>query len=439
MRLLTVRVSLFGAILILYPLIGLALAEQPEASPGEIPVGTKITMQNWQQYKQFMPDGMIPLFEGKYFWKMPADLEMDIGRTVNRQLPSGYVTATEKYGNQTQVVVLPDGRYDIKNYVAGLPFPNPAEPYKGWKLLANEWFGIPGARIIGSTPDTGLAWGCVQDHFHYINCGRQIVLYRRLAFIHHPGHARIEPGAGAAFTSQFIMVWEPENFKYLTNLQIFYQDIKREEEDYVFVPALRRSLRLSGTARCAPLFGGDYTKDDARGGFDGNISIFQAQFLRDQKILALSDLTTAPGKFPENWYMPLGWPKPSWGPWSVHDVSVIDVRRIPLYAPGYCYGKRIMYVDKQLAKDWWEDLYDINMKLWKVLSWETGYRFSPGANGEVPARFANLMLNLQNDHETFGGSAGRDGRDLLIDDEVPKQYEDIPRYSSPAGLSLIMR
>ena len=34
---------------------------------GAIPAGTKITMQNWQQYKQFMPEGMVALFEGKYF------------------------------------------------------------------------------------------------------------------------------------------------------------------------------------------------------------------------------------------------------------------------------------------------------------------------------------------------------------------------------------
>src|SRR3984893_9544687 len=43
-----------------------------------IPPGTTITMQNWQQYKQFMPDGMIALFEGKYFWKMPASAEMTV-------------------------------------------------------------------------------------------------------------------------------------------------------------------------------------------------------------------------------------------------------------------------------------------------------------------------------------------------------------------------
>jgi hypothetical protein len=51
--------------LILLPLITPALAQDKDSAQGTIPVGTKITMQNWQQYKQFMPDGMAVLFEGK--------------------------------------------------------------------------------------------------------------------------------------------------------------------------------------------------------------------------------------------------------------------------------------------------------------------------------------------------------------------------------------
>ena len=53
-----------------------------------MPVGTKITTANWQQYKQFMPLGMQKLFEGEYYWKMPADVEMDVGPAVyNTFLP----------------------------------------------------------------------------------------------------------------------------------------------------------------------------------------------------------------------------------------------------------------------------------------------------------------------------------------------------------------
>ena len=37
-----------------------------------------------------------------------------------------------------------------------------------------------------------------------------------------------------------------------------------------------------------------------------------------------------------------------------------------------CSDVARMYLDKLLAKDRWEDLYDGNMKLWKVLSFEPG-------------------------------------------------------------------
>jgi hypothetical protein len=34
-----------------------------------------------------MPDGMVALFEGKYFWKMPGDVEMDVGPTRRYPMP----------------------------------------------------------------------------------------------------------------------------------------------------------------------------------------------------------------------------------------------------------------------------------------------------------------------------------------------------------------
>src|SRR5580700_7676936 len=87
------------------------------ANQGAEPAGAKITMSNWQQYKQFMPLGMQKLFEGVYYWKMPADVEMDIGPShEGGNLPKTWVEATEKFGPQTAVEILPNGHYVIKNY-----------------------------------------------------------------------------------------------------------------------------------------------------------------------------------------------------------------------------------------------------------------------------------------------------------------------------------
>src|SRR5216684_3654088 len=93
-------------------------------SANSIPPGTIITTQNWQNYRQFMPDGMAAMFEGKYFWKMPADVQMKVGPTIIHPLPPSYLAATEKYSGQNKLIELPTGGLTIQGYQGGMPFPN---------------------------------------------------------------------------------------------------------------------------------------------------------------------------------------------------------------------------------------------------------------------------------------------------------------------------
>src|ERR1700752_851000 len=102
------RLLVLCEVVVLWSSVSLAYAVQYVRDT--IPIDTKIAMQNWQQYRQFMPDGMIALFEGKYFWKMPAAGEMNSAPPRAFAPPPGYIAATEKYGRQTRAVVLPDGR-----------------------------------------------------------------------------------------------------------------------------------------------------------------------------------------------------------------------------------------------------------------------------------------------------------------------------------------
>src|ERR1700757_4770696 len=84
-------------------------ASDSAAAVTGIAPGTIITMQNWQSYRQFMPDGMAAMFEGQYFWKMPPDVQMAVGQTVVEPLPRNYQAATEKYSNQIKIIELPNG------------------------------------------------------------------------------------------------------------------------------------------------------------------------------------------------------------------------------------------------------------------------------------------------------------------------------------------
>jgi hypothetical protein len=45
---------------------GNSVSSTSSSAQNSIPLGTTITMQNWQTYQSFMPDGMASLFQGDF-------------------------------------------------------------------------------------------------------------------------------------------------------------------------------------------------------------------------------------------------------------------------------------------------------------------------------------------------------------------------------------
>src|SRR5579885_612406 len=311
------------------------------AGTGEnpIPPGTVITLQNWQQYKQFMPDGMQALFAGTYVSKLPADFRMEIGPRTDLPLPAVYLQNTEKYSHQVEIKDLPDGRHTITGYVAGVPFPNPSDPRKGYKILVDNWYRYLPYLYCGD-----------DSHQYLVNQSGQLTGYRlvqvvrRLSHISDPGQPITDPRAQGVDFSEYSMQLEPEEDKYTEILTLYYADPAKQEDEFIFAPKLRRVIRGSSNSRCAPVNGGDFTPDDFEG-FRGGIARFGADYLRDQTVLAL--VNSDPKVFGDlTHYYPLYFPKPEIGKWEVRDAYVIDTRRVPSLRAGYCYGKRIMWVDK---------------------------------------------------------------------------------------------
>ena len=144
------------------------------------------------------------------------------------------------------------------------------------------------------------------------------------------------------------------------------------------------------------------------------------------------------GNFPDNYYMPLGWPKPSWGPWQVRDVDVIDVRRVPAEQAGYCYGSRIIYQDSISHYALWEDVYDANQRLWKIALVAPRDTMGPSL-GLVPASVTSCIWDVQNDHLTTGTTQDKYGHDVFINSDMPTEYRDFSKYATPGGLIQIMK
>jgi hypothetical protein len=402
------------------------------ASSESIPAGTVITPANWQQYRQFLPDGMADLFAGKYFWKMPPDMRMEVEPTVVDQLPKNYLATTEKYASQIKIVELPDGGMNLQGYHGGIPFPDPQEPHRGWKLLMDLWYRYAPHLIVDTN---GI--GCAIDGSGNTNCEAYQIVVRQIAFETDDGIPDQLPAPNAKYLAQWFMTTEPEQEKYTATLNIDYADLSVPEEAYVFLPALRRYQRVSVAARCAEFDGTDWTDEDFRSGFDSNMTELQADYLGHRKILAIVDPKPLMKPFPFGFSMPSAWPTPDLGKWQLRDVEMISVKKVPAHAKSYCYGNRVIYMDSHFFSPLWEELYDSDMKLWKF-DMVMPQRFEVPKIGwvELPGADVEELWDLKRNHATVGA----EGRPTLyVNEQAPAEFQDIPRYTTPAGLNLIMR
>jgi hypothetical protein len=398
-----------------------------------VPPGTVINSQNWQIYRTFMPAGMADLFAGQYFWRMPPDAQMDVGRTVIHPLPPKYMEATEKYSGQVQVVTLPGGGLTLSNYQGGIPFPEPSEPNAGWKVLADLWFRyLPHL----SVDTNGVV--CAIDSRIEISCKAGVKVYRQLSYNTDPGVPSTIPGAEGKFFTQYETVKEPEQERYTTVLTISYSDLTRPEDVYVFMPTLRRSLRTSPSARCSADLGTDETPDDRRYGFNMNLTRINAQLVREKQILALMNYSMPSGRFPQEYDLPLGWPKSHWGNWQLREVYVVNVTNLPGES-NKCLGQRILYIDKATYAPLWEDLYDADMKPWRFIGFFLHALDIPRIG---PVDTSNSMVygfwDVKYSHATIFAEAA-EGQPFYINDQAPKEFLDLEKYTTAGGLDLIMR
>src|SRR5260370_23709888 len=109
----------------------------PASSSESLPVGTRITLANWTQYKKFLPIGVQALFSQKYLFRMGSDpgFAIEVGPTVHIPVPSKVVRDTEKYSGQVRLKDVSSGGKAPEGYVAGEAFPNPSAPDRAYKII----------------------------------------------------------------------------------------------------------------------------------------------------------------------------------------------------------------------------------------------------------------------------------------------------------------
>lgn len=297
----------------------------------------RIDKSNVDQYKDKLALGLYTLIKE---W----GYSIHVYDTVHDYtFPAAYAEATEKYKGQARV----NANGGLENYTAGLPFP---EPKSGAEVMYNYEYKHSGDDFFWTTYDI--------DGISSTGKAKKLKgYYKRLAY-----QGRLEfdpkpsiPNPDKVELKEISGIQYPEDIAGLALLTVRYQDARKGDDGWMYIPTIRRVRRISVAQRGDTFAGTDFTWDDYRG-FSGKVSDYNWKLIgKKEMIIAYHPLTNNPrvtGKFPN----------PDDLRYELKDVWVVEgVNK----DKDYVYSKRRIYVDADSWAVGSNDLWDRRGQLWK--------------------------------------------------------------------------
>ena len=366
-----------------------APSAQAEQRP---PAGSFVDASNLSEYADMLGPGMT--------WIVNRGARLPIQEYKHIEHPPPLREATEKYS--AQVELSEDGTH-LLNHVAGLPFPtiDNEEEFAAAKHMFNfnAAIAVDDLDLRNFDCDTGAIGKDgdpvrVERHF-LIDHIRRLYFVERTVVDPKPA---MENKDEVRYKEALYPIVEPFDLKGTGFTSNRYLDHTRQDDSWLYLPQLRRVRRLSSAQRSDALFGQD-TDQDSYAGYAGNVAWSSWKFLGEKTIL---------GAFHSE-HLPVKWAEPSSdylhaSAWEPREVYVVEgISKLPQYA----YSKRVIYLDKELYRIPWTDIYDGAGELWKI--WINNYKVAthpiPGAkygfDYEVTYNPSITMLDMQLEHATF--------------------------------------
>ncbi|MBI4516133.1 MAG: DUF1329 domain-containing protein [Deltaproteobacteria bacterium] len=312
--------------------------------------GQVISEKNASQFTELLVPGID--WGVRYGWR----LELVDYKPI--KMPKRFREATEKHAGQVR---LGPGALTVENYVAGLPFPrvDANDPDAAAKVMWNFYYnGFLTDDKVMSGVDTYS--GSVGPH-EPIRTERHLLtdVYRRLNY---NGRLYVDPKPempnpeGVRYKESLHPILEPFDLKGVGATFYRYLDPGRQDDNWLYLPQLRRVRRLSTAQRSDALFGQD-VDSDSFAGYNGHIGWMSYRLLGERTILA----TMHARNFPPKWQNPEDWLYED--VWEPRRVWVIEAT--PKMSQ-YAYGKRVLYVDQEAWVIAISDSYDRAGQLWKT-------------------------------------------------------------------------
>jgi len=354
----------------------------------DVSPGDKITDANMDKVKDLVSPGMQ--------WCIKRGWPITITETKRIEWPKAFKEATEKYASQAKLT--PDG-LDVKNYVAGMPFPqlDPKDPQIAYKIMWNysyQWLTTDDVDLRNFDADTGS----IADHGP-MSVERHFLLdhFRRLFWT---GRLFVDPKPekpnpnGYRAQQGLYPILEPFDLKGVGAIGNRYNDSGKQDDSWLYLPSLRRVRRLSTAQRSDALFGQD-TDVDSYYGYAGHIAWMDWKYLGEKEVIGAFHAKN----YPVKWDAKVDWAFDD--VWEKRKVYVVEgVSKLPQYA----YSKRVLWIDKEAWVVPFTDIYDRSGELWKIWINDFSFRTSvPGGitysdeMGFVPSI---VMVDMQLEHAT---------------------------------------
>ncbi len=347
--------------------------------------GKKVKKGNSNQYSKYLAKGLKLLID-KYNLKLKM-------RDYEPLHPSlGYIAATNKYAGKVQLINTGNDvrKRGIKNYTAGLPFP---QPKNGLEVGWNYQYSYNG--------DDGDTYYAVQ----WISASRGVEHTEewRWAFIIRTiNRTDIEPmpaidsflKKGIQYTS-FTYALSPYDKKGFG--AVYSRSINPlDQQGHIYVPAMRRVLRNTFGTRGDTWNSTDLLYEDVRG-YMGYPEWMNWKLIdKATKFGPMHAGVKLGKKYVKKTFENDKWPH--WNPklkWEPRPTYVVEVT--PKLSD-YPYSKQIMYIDAESYLIYYKETYDRKGELWKVLV--NGFNESEDQEEYPPAYACALVVDVQSEHAT---------------------------------------
>ena len=315
--------------------------------------GTVIDKNNYKKYAHLFPEEFAPAFVDG--WGLFPPIHMNVVETKPRSMPKAYLDYCAK--NKGKYTLDAQGFPNPAFTRDGMPFPDlkPSDKDFATKLMWNYEVRYMYDEIL----ETGEGASFQKRRGEKLAYNRATAIELRFKNrIAVPPKPYLDNPAGVYYAFLFHYI-SPESIKNTITLTHRYADMKKPDDTYLYLPALRRVLRAEAGQRSTPLLGSIQALDDING-FDGRTAEFTYSFVKEQKVLAVTDDKTT-AKITKTWNkdeLPV-----VYDGYEVRDAYVIDIKPKD---PKYPQSKKRVYLDKNTLSPYYIVVWDRAGKVWKV-------------------------------------------------------------------------